>query len=275
MAAPSVPVAGRVVAVTGGARGIGRALARELTERGARVAIGDVDAAAVDATGAELGVLARPLDVTDRGSFVAFLDAVEAELGPLDVLVNNAGIAPVGAFADEPDAVTRRILDVDLFGVALGSRLAIERFRERGRGHVVNVASGAGRFAVPALATYSAAKAGVIALTETLRMELRRTGIELSVVLPGPAETDMIAHTRRGRRLQVVQPEDVARAIADAIERPRFEVWVPRQNGALHRATAPLGTRFRQWVTTTLELDRMYAEADAEKRREIEERMRA
>jgi NAD(P)-dependent dehydrogenase (short-subunit alcohol dehydrogenase family)/undecaprenyl pyrophosphate phosphatase UppP len=274
MARQSVPLPGRVVAITGAGRGIGRALAAELTSRGAKVAIGDIDVPAAEATGRELGVLAGPLDVTDRASFGAFLDRVERELGPLDVLVNNAGIAPLGQFAGEDDAITRRVLDVNVFGVALGCKLAIDRMRPRGRGHIVNIASGAGRFAVPGLATYSAAKSAVIGLTDTLRMELRASGIALSMVLPGPVETDMIAGTRRTRKLQVVEPDDAARAIADAIQTPRYEVWTPKRNDALHRLTTPFGTPFKQWLTRRLELDRMYTETDGDRRAEIERRMR-
>ena len=270
-----VPLQGRVVAVTGGARGIGRALAAELTSRGAKVAIGDIDAETARRTGEELGILAAPLDVTDGGSFAAFLDRVEQVLGPLDVLVNNAGIAPLGAFGEEPDAVTERVLRVNLLGPAIGAKLAIARMRPRGRGHVVNVASGAARFAVPGLATYTASKSGVLGLSDTLRMELRGSGIDVSVVLPGPVETDMIAGTRRTKRLQVVEPPEAARQIADALEQPRYEVWVPRQNDLLHRLTAPLGTPARQWVSRRLELDRMYTETDGERRTTIEQRMRA
>jgi NAD(P)-dependent dehydrogenase (short-subunit alcohol dehydrogenase family)/undecaprenyl pyrophosphate phosphatase UppP len=275
MARQPVPVSGRVIAITGGARGIGRALAAELQRRGAKVAIGDIDADAVEQTGHELGVLTGALDVTDRDSFSAFLDRVEHELGPLDVLVNNAGIAPLGRFADEPDEVTRRVLAVNLLGPALGSKLAMARMLPRRRGHIVNVASGAGRFAVPGLTTYSATKSGVIGLTDTLRMELMGTGVGVSMVLPGPVETDMIAGTRRTRKLQVIEPADAARMIADGIERPRHEIWAPRQNDALHRLTAPFGTPFRQWVSRRLDLHRMYTETDAERREAIERRMRA
>jgi hypothetical protein len=278
-AAPTAPadgavaLAGRVVAITGGARGIGRATAEELRRRGAAVAIGDIDGH--EEAGAALGVPAHRVDVTDRASFAAFLDAVEAELGPLDVLVNNAGIAPLGRFAAEDDAVTRRILDVDLFGVALGSKLAIERMRPRGRGRIVNVASAAGRFATAGLVTYSAAKHGVLGLTDALRAELRGTGIETTVVLPGPAETDMIAGTRRSRWLRVVSPADVARAIADGLEAGRAEIWVPRVNGILDRLTAPLGGAVRRRLLRMMEADRMYVEVDTGRRERIEERMRA
>jgi NAD(P)-dependent dehydrogenase (short-subunit alcohol dehydrogenase family) len=115
---------GTVVAITGGARGIGRATAAAFVAAGAHVAIGDLDA--YGETAADLGppAVGLPLDVTDRTSFRAFLDAAESELGPLDVLVNNAGIMPSGPFLDEDDAMTDRVLDVNLRGVLIGCKLA-------------------------------------------------------------------------------------------------------------------------------------------------------
>src|SRR4051794_13127140 len=122
---------GKVVVVTGGGRGIGAATARALASRGARVAIGDVDMEAAEATAAPIGALARRLDVTDRPDFTAFLDEVEAELGPLDVLVNNAGIMPLSPVDEESDATAVRQLDLNLHAVIHGSKEAIRRFRPR------------------------------------------------------------------------------------------------------------------------------------------------
>ena len=116
-----VPVAGKIVAVTGGARGIGLAIATTPHGLGAKVAIGDIDEAAVKETGSRLGLrVSRGLDVTDRESFTDFLDAVEEQLGPLDVIVNNAGALAVGSAVDEDDTVSRRVLDVNIWGVMLG-----------------------------------------------------------------------------------------------------------------------------------------------------------
>ncbi|MDT5147110.1 MAG: hypothetical protein QOC58_1755, partial [Mycobacterium sp.] len=125
-------VAGRCVAITGGARGIGLAIATALHGLGAKVAIGDIDEIAVNEAGSRLGLkLYRRLDVTDRQSFTDFLDAVDNELGPLDVLVNNAGVIAVGMAVDEPDEATQRVLDINLRGVILGTKLALERIAKR------------------------------------------------------------------------------------------------------------------------------------------------
>jgi NAD(P)-dependent dehydrogenase (short-subunit alcohol dehydrogenase family) len=121
-------LSGKVVAITGGARGIGLAAAAALRRGGARVAIGDIDETAARQAGDELGLgYAGFLDVTDPDSFAGFLDTVEDFLGPIDVLVNNAGILPVGRLVDEPDTLTQRALAVNVYGVIVGTKLAAGR----------------------------------------------------------------------------------------------------------------------------------------------------
>ena len=173
-------LAGDVVAITGGARGIGRATAAALIAQGARVAIGDIDAALAERTAQELGsgTVGLPLDVTNRTSFATFLDEVENRLGPLDVLINNAGIMPIGPFVEETDATAIRMIDINLHGVIYGSKLALERFIPRNRGHIVQIASIAGKVGFPGGATYCATKHAVVGLSESIRAELRGTNIE-------------------------------------------------------------------------------------------------
>jgi hypothetical protein len=233
-------VAERVVAVTGGGRGIGLATARALTDRGARVAVGDLDGALAAQAPAELGMA---LDVTSRVSFSAFLAAVEGRIGPVDVLVNNAGVMHVGPFLDEDDAWTRRQLDVNVHGVILGCKLALPAMIARGSGHVVNVASVAAKVGVPREAVYAATKHAVLGLSESLRAELRGTGVELSVVIPGLVRTELAAGTLKGST--VLEPEAVARAIVGTLERPRFDVYVPRAYAGLPALSALLPRRAR------------------------------
>lgn len=227
-------IAGKVVVITGGARGIGLATARKLRDLGARVAIGDVDEAKVKDSGAELGLeVYGKLDVTDPESFEAFLEQVERTLGPIDVLVNNAGIMPVGHFHEEPDRVSRRMIDINIFGVVLGSRLAAQRMLARGSGHVINIASLAGVLATPGLATYGASKAAVLALTDALYAEYRGTGVEFSAVAPTFTNTELVAGTKGAKGVRNAEPEEIADAVAALIRAPRRRVAVTKLAGRL------------------------------------------
>jgi NAD(P)-dependent dehydrogenase (short-subunit alcohol dehydrogenase family) len=275
MARRPVPLGGKVAAVTGGARGIGRAIAVALAGRGMRVAIGDVDAEAAERTGAEVGCAAYPLDVTDPASFEDFLDRVEADLGPLDVLVNNAGILHLGPFVEEDEARQRRQVDINLHGPMRGTKLALRRMRPRRSGHIVNVASSAGKLTPPGIATYTATKHGVVGFTEAARLENADAGIEFSIVMPGVVKTEMIAGYEDARGVQKVEPEDVAVAVVDALEHPRVDVWVPRSLGPVHRLTSALPRRAREAVMRALRVDRVTWDADQSARAAYEDRAAA
>ena len=162
---------GKVVAITGGGRGIGRAIAQALVREGARVAVGDLDRESAEQTAEALGAPAvgLPLDVTDHAGLIAFLDEVEQRLGPLDVVVNNAGIMPVTPLADESADSIARQLDLNLRAVIHGTQEAMRRMVPRRTGHIVNVSSVAGRSGFPHLATYCATKHGVVGLSEAVR----------------------------------------------------------------------------------------------------------
>ena len=227
---------GQVVAVTGGARGIGAEIARQLASAGARVAIGDRDGDAVTATAAALpgDVRGFTLDVTDTESFGGFLTATELALGPIDVLVNNAGVMWVGPFDEESDTATQRMIDVNLGGVIRGVRLAAPAMRDRGRGHIVTIASAAARLSPPGESTYAATKHGVRGYLVGVREELRGSGIELSLIMPSVVDTELAVGTASGAA-KLLQPADVARAVVRAIQRPRFEVSIPGYVGPLTR----------------------------------------
>src|SRR5271167_3610626 len=225
-------LAGQTAAITGAARGIGRATAEAFLRQGMRVAIGDVDLAAAAKTAEEIGpaAVALELDVTDRESFGAFLDASEEQLGPLDVLVNNAGIMQVGRFIDEDDLTARRMVDINVHGVILGMKLALERMIPRNRGHIINISSQAGKYGAPGGATYSATKHAVVGLTEAVRGELRlmNADVDLSYVMPFAVKTELGAGLGDARGMKHLEPREVADRIVEALQYRIVEVWVPK-----------------------------------------------
>jgi len=201
------------------------------------VAIGDIDAALVTETAAQLGsgTLGLPLDVTDRSSFAGFLGEVETRMGPLDALINNAGIMTVGPFVAETDATAERMIDINLNGVIIGSKLALQLFLPRGRGHLVNVASVAGKGGFPGGATYCATKHGVVGLSEAIRAEVRQTDIDVSIVMPVVVNTELGSGLNSTRGIKVVEPEDVANAIVGALQTGKVNVFVPGNMEAVFR----------------------------------------
>jgi NAD(P)-dependent dehydrogenase (short-subunit alcohol dehydrogenase family) len=259
---------GKVVAVTGGARGIGLAIATALHDLGAKVAIGDIDEAAVKEAGARLGLtVCLGLDVTERQSFTNFLDAVESELGPIDVLVNNAGVIAVGSAVDEADDVTQRLLDVNVFGVMLGTKLAAQRMLPRGHGHIINIASLGGVLPTEGIATYCATKHAVLGYTDTVRMENRGSGVEFSSIMPTLTNTEMTAGIGHAKGFRNAEPEDVARAVVDVIAQPRPRVAVPRSIGVMSSAQRLMPQRVSEAVGRLLGTGRVFtSDVQAEKR---------
>lgn len=274
MAAEPRALTGKVIAITGGARGIGKATALALVRKGARVAIGDLDRELAEQTAAELGdeTLALELDVTRRESFEGFLDQVEERLGSLDVLVNNAGIMPLGPFVDEDDLTARRLVDINVHGVMFGMKLAIPRMQRRGSGHIVNLASAAGKGGFPGGATYCGTKHFVVGVSEAVRAELRDTAIEISVVMPAVVNTELGSGLPETRGIKRVEPEDVAEAIVGALERPKFDVWVPRESVAVNKLMQLLPRNAREGIARLLKADKVLAEPDTAVRASYEER---
>ena len=252
-------LAGRVVAITGAARGIGRATADALVREGATVAIGDLDLEVAERTAGEIGprAAAFALDVTDRASFERFLESVEDRFGAVDALINNAGIMLLGPFVDEDDATARRMVDINVHGVMLGMKLALPRFVARGEGHLINIASAAGKAPYPGGATYCGTKHFVVGVSETVRGELRGTGVDLSVVMPVVVDTELAAGLRTPHGIPRIQPEDVAAAIVETLRRPRFDVHVPRSMGPLTVLSAIAPRRLRELMVRAIGADRV------------------
>jgi NADP-dependent 3-hydroxy acid dehydrogenase YdfG len=275
MARAARSLTGQVVAITGGGRGIGRATAAALIAQGAQIAIGDIDASLAERTAQELGAgtVGLPLDVTNRASFEAFLDEVESRLGPLDVLINNAGIMPIGPFTEESDATAVRMVGINLHGVIFGSKLALQRFQSRGRGHLVNIASAAGKTGFPGGATYCATKHAVVGLSESIRQEVRGTDIGVSVVMPVVVHTELGSGLPEARGFKPVEPEDVASAIVDALQHRRYDVFVPKRVGALIRLNGLMPRALGEGVTRLLKGDQVLANPDHGARAAYEARM--
>lgn len=224
----------RVVAITGGARGIGYHTAKELIRRGHRVAIGDIDELQLKVAAEELDLdVAVRLDVTDPASIASFLDVTEEALGPIDVFINNAGVMPTGHVHEETDEVTRRQVEINVLGVIFGTKIALQRMLPRRQGHIINTASLAGELPVPGLATYCGTKFAVIGFTEAARQEYRRSGVALSTVRPTFTNTELVSGTSGAKGMRNAEPQEIARATADLIERPRPFVRVTRIAGTM------------------------------------------
>ncbi len=267
---------GTVAFITGGARGIGRATARAFAARGMKVALGDRDRDLAEQAAREIGgdTIGLALDVVLRESFERAVDAAEQRLGALDVLVNNAGIMPVGPFLAESDATTRRIVEVNVYGVLHGMKIVLPRFIARGGGHLVNLASMAAKVPAPGGVTYSGTKHFVLGASDALRQELRGTGVEVTCVMPGPVCTEMMAGLRPARGVRQVTAEEVAEAIVAALHRPRFEVHVPAAAGRMHALSQLLPRRAREVLLRAVRADRVLTDIDHAARHAYEERVR-
>jgi len=254
---------GRVVAITGAGRGIGAATAGALTREGARVAIGDIDVDIAKETADQLGgdTVALPLDVTSAESVTAFMDGVESTLGPIDVYINNAGVMPLSHLLDEDDATIDRIFAINTRAVIHGTREAARRMLPRGKGHIVNVASTAGKAGIAGSATYCASKAAVVQYTEGAYAELHPHGLEFSIVMPGITRTELTAGVEDMPAFRAITPESVADAIVAAIVKPRLEVYVPRSAGTLMNVIRLLPFRVGQALGRRMGADHVFMDA--------------
>lgn len=270
-------LAGKVVVVTGGGRGIGAATARLLAGEGARVVIGDLDERLAKETADAVGGAGLPLDVTDHAGFDAFLDQVEREVGPVDALVNNAGIMPLARIEDESDETAATQVAVNLLAVIHGTKEMVRRWKARGSaGHVVNVSSAAGRVPVAGAATYTATKHGVSGFSNALHTELRADGVPIVVTAVHPVivRTELAAGLKDTRGVPPVGPEDVAAAILDALKRPRRDVYVPSRLGFLVKLAAATPLAFNDFLSRAFKAERAVLDAvDSAARRAYEDRI--
>ncbi|MCT2587804.1 SDR family oxidoreductase [Actinophytocola gossypii] len=239
------------VLVTGAGSGLGRALATRWSATGARVLVSDVDPAAAGAVAEELGQTSRALDVTSGADWESAVDWCRSTWDGLDVLVNNAGVGAGGRFERIAVEDWDWIWEVNLKGVVRGCRAFVPLFKEQGAGHVVNVASLAGLMNLPAMASYNVTKAGVISLSETLRLELEPYGVHTTVVCPGYFRTNLGERTRtpdpavakvmdKLMASSKVTAADVAGQVVDAVRDRRFLV--------LTHPAARRSIRLKRWL---------------------------
>ena len=277
MSKSNQPLAGKVIAITGAARGIGAATARSLHAAGAKIVIGDLHLTEAETTAKEIGddVLALELDVTKNHSFDAFLDAAESHFGTLDVLINNAGIMPLTRMLDESDDLTAKVLDVNVRSMIYGTREAVRRMLPRGSGHVVILASTAGKAGIPGATTYCASKFAMVGFAEAVDAELADTPINISVVMPGIVKTHLTDGVEDMRGFRAITPELVADSIRDAIIKPRLEVFVPKSAGTLLKTVRLIPRRAANWMGRTMGSDQIFIKAiDSHNRDEYEARAR-
>jgi NAD(P)-dependent dehydrogenase (short-subunit alcohol dehydrogenase family) len=277
MPRPLRELTGKVVVITGAARGIGAATARALASEGARPALGDLDGDLAATVASELGgdAFAGKLDVTDHAGFAAFLDEVEDQMGPIDVLINNAGIMPVTPFEEESAESIARQLDINLHAVIFGSQEAVRRMRPRGRGHIVNIASAAGKGGFPGVVTYCSTKFGVVGLSEALHHELHGSGVEVSCVMPAIVRTELTDGVKDHWLIKTSTPEQVAEAIVGALKKPRLDVFVPKSLNALSRSMALVPRHGQAWFLRATGADHLLADAAHSAAREAYERRAA
>ncbi len=273
---PKIDLASAVVLVTGGGRGIGRATALAFAARGARVVVGDVDGDAAEDAARTIGRRAHGLrlDVRERASFAAFVQDATTIAGPADILVNNAGVMPLGAFLDEADGTSRVTLDVNVWGLVLGMRLVAPAMVARRRGHIVNVASMAGKIPIPGMAVYNASKFAAVGLTAAVRAELAPSGVSVSAVLPSAVRTSLVAGVPLGRGMPTVEPEDVAAAVVASCTNRKAELPVPRYIGGWDLLAAVVPERLMTFGRSVLLDDRRaLTSIDAEGRKDYTERV--
>ncbi|BBY55447.1 SDR family oxidoreductase [Mycobacterium koreense] len=270
-------IASKTIVITGGARGIGLATAKALLGKGARVVIGDRDIDVLESSVAAISALGpvsgHPLDVTDRDSFAAFLEKASADGGGhIDVLINNAGVMPVGPFLEQSQASIRSSMEVNVYGVINGCQLVLPGMINRRSGHIINIASLSGLIPLPGQVVYTATKVAVIGLTTALADEVAEHGVQVSAIMPPFTNTELISGTTTTAASKPVEPEDIAKAVIKVLNKPTTLLSVPRPLRFTATLSQLLGPRGRRRMNKSLKLDRIFLDVDTTARKAYETR---
>ncbi|MRH88847.1 SDR family NAD(P)-dependent oxidoreductase [Nocardia sp. SYP-A9097] len=268
---PAIDLAGARVLITGAGRGIGQCTAELFASKGAEIAIADVDTVAAQTAATALGAEAFELDVRNRAQW----DKVVADFGRIDILVNNAGVMPAGAFLDEPDAVGHTTIDVNVWGLIHGMRAVAPGMVDRGKGHIVNVASLAGKIPIAGLAVYNASKFAAVGLSAATRLEFEPYGVSVSTIMPSAVRTRLSSGLALGAGMPTVDPEDVAAAIVHTVRTRKAEVAVPNYLGPIDVALAAAPESAVRLVRRMFNGDRALHPADESTRAAYEAQIRA
>ncbi|MEC7987372.1 MAG: SDR family NAD(P)-dependent oxidoreductase [Myxococcota bacterium] len=220
----------RIVLITGAAHGIGWATAQAFSQRGATVIMCDVDVQKGYERANELGEHTHfiPLDVRNRDAFIQVVNEIETRWGSLDVLINNAGIMPIGPMQDLSESTERQLFEINVFGAINGIHAVLPNMLHRNAGQIVNIASLMSHIPTPYAALYTGTKFAIRGVTEALRHELRATNVHLCVVYPSLVQTELVAGIRPLSFPPAVNPTQVARAIVQGVERKRLQVYIPK-----------------------------------------------
>lgn len=235
--------------VTGGSQGIGADIAAKLAEAGANVLVAARSTAKLEEVAGRIGGKFLTVDLTDADSVDSFIPKCRDELGSIDVLVNNAGLETDNAFTDMDPSVLRSVARLNYEAPLILTRAVLPEMLDRGSGHIVNISSVAGAIVFPGLAAYAGTKAGLTNWSETLRMELKGSGIGITVVCPGPVDTDMWDRLETGegnypapalKRFKILgflpklDPEKIAEETVEGILSDKRHVRLPARYNGYH-----------------------------------------
>lgn len=253
---------GKRVVITGASRGIGEAIAHSFAAAGATVALVARSEDRIRSLASELGGTAHPADLADPADVAGLIARIESSAGPVDVLVNNAGLDSTAGFTDAPDDELRNVTEVNYLAPAELCRQVIPGMLRRGGGHIVNISSVAGSAVFPGLVSYSASKAALSHFTAGLRADLRGLPVKTTLVELGPVPTDMLADINhyepskrsfeRAYRLRLtvdVPRETVAAKVVEAVRRNRRHVRLPKRTAAFPLLTE-VPRRMTEWILT-------------------------